>query len=305
MIQRCNVNKMSLITFIVVLTIFYMPLIDCTKATPVVDNNIKTVIERRIYHGDETDISDVPFSVFIKIQSKSRSDGIKICGGVIIDNVTVLTAAHCLQNSIGVQIIAGSSNPLSDKNVQRRVPNEIIVHPEYKYDTNKNTTVFDFALIRLRTRLTFDRNVQAAVLPMDYVDVRIDVTEVLGKVCGWGGTDEAASMSPTLLCTSAHILTNSYCDVLQQKIELSSDMICTGRSSCQGDSGSGLMDHNGVVIGIVSFTLGPCHYAVPPVVHGKITSSVLDFIRNNTESSSSVATIDIPKDDRIYFPESF
>lgn len=284
---------MNLSTFIFVLTkLLSTPLIVTTSATPVVNNKIENnleMVDSRIYHGDETDISDVPYTVFLKMQPKSKGNVDHICGGVIIDRSTVITAAHCVQNYEEIQIIAGSSNPLTDKQVQRRHSNEIIVHPAYKHDTHTNTTVFDFALVRLKTQLNFGRDVQAALLPM--AD-EFDVSNVMGQVCGWGNTDEEESMmSPKLLCTSAHILTNSYCDTLQRKIVLSSDLICTGRSSCQGDSGSGLI-HKGVLIGIVSFTLGPCNFAVPPVVYGKVTT-VLDFIR-----------ININNDDRIIFPQS-
>ncbi|XP_063709055.1 trypsin 3A1-like [Culicoides brevitarsis] len=251
---------MTFITIIFVLTTFSTSLINCIRA---------------IYNGDETEIQQVPFTVFIKIKPFPESV-VKICGGVILDAKTVLTAAHCVNSSEGIQIVAGSANPLTDKNVQRRVPAEIILHPKYDYDSYRNTTLFDFALVKLGTPLSFNRKVQAAKLPR-HEDVPIGI---MAQVCGWGSKNEEPVVSPTLLCTSAHILNNSYCDVLQKKIHLRPEMICTARSSCQGDSGSGLI-HHGTVLGIVSFTLGPCNYAAPPVVHGKV-SEILDFIKNNT-----------------------
>ena len=53
--------------------------------------------EGRIVGGSNADISDYPWQV--SLQRRSGSGWYHICGGSIIDNRWIVTAAHCVDGS--------------------------------------------------------------------------------------------------------------------------------------------------------------------------------------------------------------
>ena len=86
------------------------------------------------------------------------------CGGTILDEYTILSAAHCKLNS-KYSILAGafslqSGFPAGPQTQLIRVK-EVILHHNY----NKTTNDFDYSILKLREPLTFNSNVKPACLP--------------------------------------------------------------------------------------------------------------------------------------------
>lgn len=89
----------------------------------------------------------------------SNSAHQSFCGGALISNTFVLTAASCLRNAVSIQVDLGSisfSQPLVSLNTP-----QFLVHPQYNENFNTN----DLALIRLPQPVSFSTNIRSINLP--------------------------------------------------------------------------------------------------------------------------------------------
>merc|ERR1719483_598270 len=90
------------------------------------------------------------------------------CGGTILDATTILSAAHCFpkgkEGTDGKQIMAGSVNVQDTKTSQIIDFAKIIKNTKqpYQSDTDSNN---DIIIIKLKSPLKFNDNVQPACLP--------------------------------------------------------------------------------------------------------------------------------------------
>ena len=127
---------------------------------------------RRIVNG-EIPAKAVPWQVNLLYKSKS------ICGGVLIDQTTILTAGHCTWkykerehdfNPSNYKLIFGSKyrNPQRDDLVI--TPSEVMKYPLYSKPFPNN----DLALIKLpwKHRITYNYDIQPICLPHeDYLSI--------------------------------------------------------------------------------------------------------------------------------------
>jgi len=186
------------------------------------------------------------------------STGGQFCGGSLVDQSYVLTAAHC---SVGlnpntVRIVCHrhdlDASQASEGAVQRSI-SRILVHPSY----NRLTLSNDVALWELATPIT---NVE--IVPLD-ADGDYDAAGVLATVVGWGATREGGAGSDVLREVDVPIITNTQCNQ-QYGGDITASMVCAGypeggKDSCQGDSGGPLFankNSNPVQIGVVSWGQG-------------------------------------------------
>ena len=208
---------------------------------------------------------EVPFQVLLKL------DGSFNCGGTLISNKFVLTAAHCV-NHVNAEarstIVIGELNQFQydftelEMNVKR-----VILHPDYFY----HKEVDDIALMELEEPVRMNSYVQIASLP------KSETTSGNVKAAGWGMTIGNVD-SDRLLIAHLKIMPRSQCQETFSKITKKN--ICAiskGRELhgvCHGDSGGGLIkkDHAGnhIVIGVASYVRKnygqyPCDLSEPQV----------------------------------------
>ncbi|KAM4704531.1 trypsin-like [Rhinophrynus dorsalis] len=193
----------------------------------------------------------------------SLSIGYHFCGGSLINNLWVVSAAHCYQSSIQVRL--GEHNIAASEGTEQFINSaKVIRHSSY----NSRTLDNDIMLIKLSSAATLNSYVQAVALPSSCA---ASGTSCL--ISGWGNTLSSGTNYPNLLqCLNAPILTASQCSNAYPG-EITSNMICVGyieggKDSCQGDSG-GPVVCNGQLQGIVSWGYG-CALRNYPGVYTKV-----------------------------------
>jgi len=204
------------------------------------------------------------------------------CGGTLIADQWVLSAAHCTQSSSpgDFDVILGDYNWENHQgaNEQRRSVEAIFNHPNYNTGTQTN---FDFSLIKLSSPVELNDCVGTACLPTE------DIAD--GSTCyitGWGTLSSGGGRTGILQEAAVNIVPNDQCNQAYSG-GITSNMLCAnGRNSngavtdaCQGDSGGPLVcESNGrwVVHGATSWGRG-CASADYPGVWARVYHE-LDWI---------------------------
>lgn len=127
----------------------------------------------RIVGGYETTIEEHPWQISLQYASSHR------CGGSIIGQKWILTAAHCTSN-LPVQALAvrvGSSKHASGGTIIKL--KNYVNHPKYNTATLDN----DFSLLELENTLEFNDKVRSIILPNGNLNL-YDGT--MCEISGWG-----------------------------------------------------------------------------------------------------------------------
>uniref|UniRef100_A0A1Y9J0J4 trypsin n=1 Tax=Anopheles quadriannulatus TaxID=34691 RepID=A0A1Y9J0J4_ANOQN len=226
----------------------------------------------RVVGGFQIDVSDAPYQVSLQYFNSHR------CGGSVLDNKWVLTAAHCTQgldpSSLAVRL--GSSEHATGGTLVGVL--RTVEHPQY----DGNTIDYDFSLMELETELTFSDLVQPVELPEHEEPVE---PGTMATVSGWGNTQSAVESSDFLRAANVPTVSHEDCsDAYMSFGEITERMLCAGyqqggKDACQGDSGGPLVA-DGKLVGVVSWGYG-CAQPGYPGVYGRV-ASVRDWVRENS-----------------------
>uniref|UniRef100_A0A336M3B4 CSON009631 protein n=1 Tax=Culicoides sonorensis TaxID=179676 RepID=A0A336M3B4_CULSO len=219
--------------------------------------------DTRIVGGEQIDISYVPYQILLMLNGRHT------CGGAIVNEITILTAAHCTQNSASVYSVrAGSNSQYTGGQVIQA--NRVINHPQYNSRTFDN----DVSIVKLVSGLTYNDRVQPVPLatPQTFIP-----DGAIARIAGWGDLQSGSGTYPEFLrYVDVPVVNQETCK--RSYSTLTERMICaglTGKSTCQGDSGGPLV-YNGVHIGIVSHAVG-CAFSGYPTVYSR-TGALRSFI---------------------------
>jgi len=235
----------------------------------------------RIVGGVETEVNEYPWQAGLVAREDTRT----FCGGTVINNRYVLTAAHCLVGwlNFDVQVLLREHKIGAADGEMRYDVSKLINHPKYT-DAYKG---YDFALLRLAQQLDFsalNNKVAPACLPSSSSGAFANVDAI---VSGWGTTASGGQQATKLLEVTVKTLSNQQCLTSYQGV-LNDKMLCAGvaaggKDSCQGDSGGPLVtavSGRYTLIGVVSFGMG-CGEAAYPGVYARVTEE-LAWITQNT-----------------------
>ncbi|XP_047534050.1 trypsin, alkaline B-like [Vanessa atalanta] len=202
-------------------------------------------IESRIVGGSTVDISRYPYLVAV-LYSQDSSVFRHICGGSIINNRSVLTAAHCLVGSpSNYRLRAGSSFG----NSGGRTYNVMSMNNHFNYEIM--TANNDIGMIRITSTFLFGGNVQVGRIG----GYHIGDNQVVWAA-GWGYTSFNGQPSEELRHVQIWTVNQNICQQNYMNIPIPDSVLCAGprvanNGICSGDSG-GPLAHNNVIVGVVS-----------------------------------------------------
>ena len=105
------------------------------------------------------------------------------CGGTILDETTILSAAHCFPFfRPNAKYIEAGIKVRASSEAQKIYVKETIKHPMYNPRNYDN----DIAILKLKSPLTFNDNVQPACLP--HPSFMPENTGEIAVISGWGDT---------------------------------------------------------------------------------------------------------------------
>uniref|UniRef100_A0A2P2HYZ9 Trypsin-1-like n=1 Tax=Hirondellea gigas TaxID=1518452 RepID=A0A2P2HYZ9_9CRUS len=239
---------------------------------------------KRIVGGKETSPNKYPWVVSLVMASIKYN----FCGGALITDSYVLTAAHCTANQKAgsLAIYLGMHNIADMRRsggIKRRVK-RIIQHPKY----NETDNDYDIALVEIDRVDIFSAG--SRMRPICLPSTNRDYEGTMGTVAGWGTVSDGGQSSEVLLEVEVPIISNYKCNSVYNMI--TDRMLCAGRKntdSCQGDSGGALWvkapGGHREVVGIVSFGYG-CGKEGFSGVYARVTE-LLSWIISNTKRSTT------------------
>uniref|UniRef100_A0A452RSR4 chymotrypsin n=1 Tax=Ursus americanus TaxID=9643 RepID=A0A452RSR4_URSAM len=222
----------------------------------------------RIVNGEDAVPGSWPWQV-----SLQDSTGFHFCGGSLISEDWVVTAAHC-----GVSpALASSQTPTAV-----RPTLQVFKNPKFNIFTINN----DITLLKLATPARFSQTVSAVCLPNENDDFPA------GTLCattGWGLTKHTNANTPDRLQQAAlPLLSNAECKKFWGN-KITNLMVCAGASgvsSCMGDSGGPLVcqkDGAWTLVGIVSWGSSTCSTSSPGV-YARVTE-LIPWVRQILEAN--------------------
>ncbi|XP_062382938.1 transmembrane protease serine 9-like [Sardina pilchardus] len=236
------------------------------------DNCGQAPLNSRIVGGEDAPPGHWPWQVSLHYDPADKH----VCGGTLINNQWVLTAAHCILSPFTffwtIYLGRQTQSILGNPNEEIRLVRLIITHPDY----NKNTFNYDIALMKLDEPVIFTDYIRPICLSSSASSFH-NATNCW--TTGWGnvGAGESLPAPQTLQEVELNVVGNNECacnPILGHLIRPT--MLCAGgregKAVCQGDSGGPLLCKQGsawVQAGITNFVV-PCGTGKAPDVFARV-----------------------------------
>lgn len=235
---------------------------------------LDAIMAPKIVGGTDASASDNPFQVALLNRSFSNNYSAQFCGGTLVSETFVVTAAHCSDfiAAANVQVLTGARR-LDGTGVRRNVV-RITIHPGWNPVTFDN----DVAVWQLASAAS---GIPVATLATDDGQVGADLLAT-----GWGALSEGGVRPINLQRVQVPLVDRVNCnDSNSYSGQITANMLCAGRDSggidtCQGDSGGPLTrgSGNSILTGITSWGEG-CARPNLFGVYTRISSpTIRDFI---------------------------
>jgi len=243
--------------------------------------------QTRIWYGNEADAHSWPWIVSIQLWTGDwkgldfpRGKWTHNCGGSIISERVVISAAHCFEKvtacdqytyecrlvpAANIYIIPGlhaaKLPPITESFSEWKMGNEVPVHPIHKvytpigWNKNSGTMIHDLAIVIVKTPFIFNiLNPKIAPIKLDFrpeYEILKDVH--CCKVAGWGRMEDGEYANKLqevgLPIFDLNTCANNYAEYSKEnnfKATVTSDAFCAGtgkdkKDSCFGDSGGPIL----------------------------------------------------------------
>ncbi|XP_044126103.1 LOW QUALITY PROTEIN: ovochymase-2-like [Bufo gargarizans] len=227
---------------------------------PAANASVSYGLLSRIVGGTSAVKGESPWMVSLK------RDGKHFCGGTIISDKYVLTAAHCvLEKNFEYQVsvsIGDHDFTVYERSEQRFAIKAVFKHPNFNPIRPFN---YDLAILELVESITFDKDIQPACLPSP------DDVFPTGTLCmalGWGRLQENGRLPSSLQKVVLPLIEYRRCLSIMETVDRRlafETVVCAGfpeggKDACQGDSGGPFLCQRSqgrwVLVGVTSWGLG-------------------------------------------------
>ncbi|KAM7293147.1 hypothetical protein ISCGN_026277 [Ixodes scapularis] len=252
--------------------------------------------QAEIVGGDPAIPLEFPWMVSIRLKEPIHGYKDHICGGSIINDQHIMTAAHCASledvKTENYVVVVGEQNiNVPDATEEWIDVAEITIHPKW----DPVMLNYDYAILKLNRSLDFN-GTEKDLMPICLPEDRQSFTGQICTASGWGVTANGGTVpNSNLLKVDIPVIRLSTCkrDYKEVSEVYRDTMICAGyrkggKSTCQGDSGGPLQckstDGRYVLAGMTSWG-ELCAAPREPTVFSRIATQ-LSWIEEVTGTSS-------------------
>ncbi|CAF0842351.1 unnamed protein product [Adineta ricciae] len=265
--------------------------------------NIPSIVSKALQLKISTSVkntlrpAEYPWLVRIESRSNTYSNTFTFCGGTLIHPQWILTAAHCMFDSITKRLYPAAGINLHMGHYDRsrmsrkeyiRQPVLYVIHPKFRISQVSPAPIHDLAMIKLAQPVPLSSSINTACLPETAVRLS-DGT--LAFTAGWGHSSPTSSVVNKPRKARIRVSPRSC-----RKLMIDKHLHICGRNErgnniCSGDSGTGLVVRAGIpsygnrtvwkwhLFGVASYGLDECSQNVN---HNNAFASVsadVDWIR--------------------------
>ncbi|XP_063049617.1 mast cell protease 1A-like [Engraulis encrasicolus] len=230
--------------------------------------HLSGALQSGIFGGKEAKPHSRPYMASLQVGKHH------VCGGVLIREDYVLTAAHCLKYKPDVVVLGAHNISREEKSQQRVAVSESIPHQKYRPVEEPWGHQHDIMLLKLDPPVQLTESVSVLELPKRFGYLKAGMR---CEVSGWGRRMLGRGVESVLYETTVILDSNGECESKWQQYYNKDQMVCTvsdGKDGfCQGDSGGPLVCWKGksrVLYGTTAYTDVPCDKPGYPEVYMRV-----------------------------------
>ncbi|XP_039908845.1 granzyme-like protein 1 [Simochromis diagramma] len=227
---------------------------------------IQNALGSEIINGKKVD------EKFMQYMASVQNNKIHTCGGFLVSEDFVMTAAHCAVKKLKSLSVVLGTHDLKKENKKMRYGVKMMCrHPAFKEVANGN----DIMLLKLSKKVSLGNKKAIKLIPLPIRKLNLKEKKIC-SVAGWGAIKTSGNSVNELQVLDVPIINKDEC----QKVwgQIPKNVICAGgykakSGICQGDSGGPLVCNESAV-GIVSFNNDngcKCDYPDVPNVYTDIS----------------------------------